>query len=49
VQSFPHDGIGTATNDSAYYMLHIAYDINVHHDNTTPPAGRIVTSAGYPT
>jgi hypothetical protein len=29
-------------------MLHMAYDIAVHHDNITSPVGCIVTSAGYP-
>jgi hypothetical protein len=50
---FPHFRLfenvnNTATNDSAYFMLHIAYDITARHDNTTSPVGCIVTSAGYP-
>jgi hypothetical protein len=47
-QSVTHDGTDPATNHSAYFMLHLAYDITATHDNTTSPVGCIVTSAGYP-
>jgi hypothetical protein len=45
----------TATNESAYYMLHMAYDHTVPHGNTTTPVGCIAAHpptagnlAGYP-
>jgi hypothetical protein len=41
VQRISHDGNGTATNDSAFYMLHMAYDSTVLHNNDTSPVGCI--------
>jgi hypothetical protein len=46
VQALSNDGNDTATNISAFYMLHIAYDITTTHNNTTSPVGCFVTSAG---
>jgi hypothetical protein len=46
VQALSSDGTDTATNNSAFYMLHIAYDITATHNNHTHPVGCIFTSAG---
>jgi hypothetical protein len=45
VQSFSNDGNGTATNLSAFFMLHIAYDDTATHNNATSPVGCIFTDA----
>jgi hypothetical protein len=45
VQAASNDGNGTATNDSAFFLLHIAYDLSAPHDNYTSPVGCIFTSA----
>jgi hypothetical protein len=53
VQSSSADGRPTpATNESAYYMLHMAYDHTVPHGNATTPVGCIAVhppAAGNPT
>jgi hypothetical protein len=55
VQPSSADGSPTATNESAYYMLHMAYDHTVPHGNAITPVGCIAVHprtagnlAGYP-